>query len=207
MTQSNQTILYYVHDPMCSWCWGFVPTWERIQHKLPNHIEVRYVMGGLAPDSTAPMPKEMQKSLQGTWKDIQKRIPGTEFNFDFWKKCHPRRSTYPSCRAVLAAKSQNPDKEKPMIRAIQEAYYLNARNPSDDATLVAIAGELGLNEAYFEKDLNSAHTNKALKAEMRLSAEIGAQGFPSLILHTSKGYKSIPLDYNQAKVTLKALGG
>ena len=206
MTQSNQTILYYVHDPMCSWCWGFVPTWERIQHKLPGHIEVRYVMGGLAPDSTAPMPKEMQKSLQGTWKDIQKRIPGTEFNFNFWKDCHPRRSTYPSCRAVLAAKSQNADKEKPMIRAIQEAYYLNARNPSDDSTLIAIAGGLGLNEEYFEKDLNSPHTNKALKAEMRLSAEIGAQGFPSLILQTSKGYKSIPLDYNQAKVTLKALG-
>ena len=206
MNQTNQTILYYVHDPMCSWCWGFVPTWERIQHKLPGHIEVRYVMGGLAPDSTAPMPKEMQKALQGTWRDIQKRVPGTEFNFDFWKKCHPRRSTFPSCRAAIAVRIQNPDKEKLMFRAIQEAYYLNAKNPSDDETLIDIAESLGMNREYFAKDLNSPHTHKALKAEMRLSAEIGAQGFPSLILQTSKGYQSIPLDYNQANVTLKALG-
>ena len=205
MNQNNQTILYYVHDPMCSWCWGFVPTWERIQHKLPGHIEVRYVLGGLAPDSTAPMPKEMQMSLKNTWKAIQQRIPGTEFNFDFWKKCHPRRSTFPSCRAVIAAKSQNPDKELPMIRAIQEAYYLGVKNPSDDATLIELAAGLGLNKEYFTKDLNSAHTNKVLKAEMRLSAEIGAQGFPSLILQSPAGYKTLALDYNNANAVLKQL--
>ena len=22
--------LIYVHDPMCSWCWGFRPTFERL---------------------------------------------------------------------------------------------------------------------------------------------------------------------------------
>ncbi|RVU84175.1 DsbA family protein [Leucothrix sargassi] len=206
MNQNNQTILYYVHDPMCSWCWGFAPTWERIQHKLPGHIQVKYVLGGLAPDSTAPMPKEMQTALKSTWKAIQQRIPNTEFNYNFWKDCHPRRSTFPSCRAVIAARSQNPDKEKPMIRAIQEAYYLNAKNPSDDSTLIELAAGLGLNEEYFAKDLNSPHTNKALKAEMRLSAEIGAQGFPSLILQSPAGYQTLQLDYNNASAVLKQLG-
>lgn len=207
MNQNNQTILYYVHDPMCSWCWAFVPTWERILHKLPGHIEVRYVLGGLAPDSDAAMPQQMQTAIRGYWKDIQKRVPGTEFNFDFWKKCKPRRATFPSCRAVIAAKSQNPDKEKPMIRAIQEAYYLQAKNPSDDSTLIEIAGKLGLNEEYFAKDLNSPHTHKALKAEQRLSAEIGAQGFPSLILQSPAGYRTLMLDYNNASVVLKQLNG
>ncbi|MCP4060185.1 MAG: DsbA family protein, partial [Pseudoalteromonas sp.] len=23
----TQTKLIYVHDPMCSWCWGYKPTW------------------------------------------------------------------------------------------------------------------------------------------------------------------------------------
>mgnify|MGYP000853319151 FL=1 len=48
---SEARTLYYVHDPMCSWCWAFVPTWEQIQRELPNDIEVVYLLGGLAPDS------------------------------------------------------------------------------------------------------------------------------------------------------------
>ncbi|MFT6977114.1 MAG: putative protein-disulfide isomerase, partial [Shewanella psychromarinicola] len=24
------TTLYYVHDPMCSWCWGYRPTWDTL---------------------------------------------------------------------------------------------------------------------------------------------------------------------------------
>ncbi|MDF4306582.1 DsbA family protein, partial [Vibrio parahaemolyticus] len=23
--------LYYVHDPMCSWCWGYKPTIEKLK--------------------------------------------------------------------------------------------------------------------------------------------------------------------------------
>ena len=44
-----------------------------------------YVVGGLAPDSAEPMPEAMQLALQNTWRTIQSRIPGTEFNYDFWR--------------------------------------------------------------------------------------------------------------------------
>ena len=94
-------ILYYVHDPMCSWCWGFRPTWQKIQEGLSDDVEVRYLLGGLAPDSQEPMPKSMQLDIASYWGKIQQHISGTEFNFDFWEKCKPRRSTYPACRAVL----------------------------------------------------------------------------------------------------------
>ncbi|MEF1187337.1 DsbA family protein, partial [Vibrio sinaloensis] len=23
--------LYYVYDPMCSWCWGYKPTWRAVE--------------------------------------------------------------------------------------------------------------------------------------------------------------------------------
>ena len=46
---------------------------------------------------------------KSNWKRIQEVIPGTKFNYDFWTLCEPKRSTYPSCRAVICAKNQNPD--------------------------------------------------------------------------------------------------
>ncbi len=38
-----------------------------------------------------------------------------------------------------------------MIHAIQNAYYLRAMNPSDTATLIELAGEIGLNKQQFNR--------------------------------------------------------
>ncbi|WP_421713622.1 DsbA family protein [Alteromonas abrolhosensis] len=223
---SETRTLYYVHDPMCSWCWAFVPTWEQIQRELPNDIEVVYLLGGLAPDSDLPMPEQMKLTIAGYWQTIQDRVPGTQFNYDFWTQCQPRRSTYPSCRAVLAAKAQAKDSdeakvlEQAIIKAIQEGYYLNARNPSDFDTLIAFAKEIGLDAKRFELELNSESTIEKLKEEIQLSRSIGAQGFPSLILNSNKlaeadgvkaknvksaQWQNVPYDYNDASVTLRSL--
>lgn len=223
---SETRTLYYVHDPMCSWCWAFVPTWEQIQRELPNDIEVVYLLGGLAPDSDLPMPEQMKLTIAGYWQTIQDRVPGTQFNYDFWTQCQPRRSTYPSCRAVLAAKAQAKDSdeakvlEQAMIKAIQEGYYLNARNPSDFDTLIAFAKEIGLDAKRFELELNSESTIEKLNEEIQLSRSIGAQGFPSLILNSNKlaeadgvkaknvksaQWQNVPYDYNDASVTLRSL--
>jgi putative protein-disulfide isomerase len=205
MNQNNQMVLYYVHDPMCSWCWAFVPTWTKIKEALADRLEVRYVLGGLAPDSAQIMPKDMQTTISGSWKNIETRVPGTQFNFDFWTKCEPKRSTYPSCRAVIAARKQKPEIEREMILAIQKGYYLEARNPSDADMLIQLSGELGLDPIQFATDLASEETNKALHEEMSFGQSIGAQGFPSLVLKTPEGYGYIPLDYNDPSVVLNQL--
>lgn len=195
-------ILYYVHDPMCSWCWGFSPTWAKIHSQLPANVEIKYLLGGLAPDSQELMPDEMKQAISGYWQKVQQHIPGTEFNFDFWTKCQPRRSTYPSCRAVIAARKQKPEIEHAMIDAIQRAYYLHAKNPSDDETLIAIAKSLGLDVEAFENDLNADDTQQQLAKEMKFGREIGAQGFPSMLLEKNGQYEYVPLDYNDPNTTL-----
>ena len=115
------TELYYFHDPMCSWCWGFRPTLLKLLGELPDEIAVRSVVGGLAADSDAPMPAEQRIAIQDHWRRIEAML-GTEFNHDFWSCCEPRRSTYPACRAVIAAERQS--RGKAMTQAIQKAYYL-----------------------------------------------------------------------------------
>ena len=195
-------ILYYVHDPMCSWCWGFRPTWQKIQVALPQNIQVKYLLGGLAPDSNEPMPKAMQADIAGYWGKVQQHIPGTQFNFDFWDVCEPRRSTYPACRAVIAARKQNSSIEQAMIEEIQTAYYLNAKNPSDNETLIAIAKQLGLDEALFASDLDNEETQQQLEKEIRFAQQIGVRGFPSMILEKDGTYQYVPLNYNDPTAAL-----
>jgi len=188
--------LYYVHDPMCSWCWGFNPTWMNVINRLNSNIKIQYVLGGLAPDTDQPMPENMQTTICNTWRTIQSEIPGTEFNFDFWTQCKPRRSTYASCRAVIAANNQH--KAKDMLLAIQQAYYLHALNPSDDNTLIELARQLDMDSLQFEHDLNSATTKDRLIKEFELRDELYVHSFPSLVLNTHNQQHTIKIDYNNA---------
>ena len=203
--ESMPTTLYYVHDPMCSWCWGFRPTLDRLLTELPGQIGVKRLLGGLAPDSDEPMPTEMRGFLQQTWKKIAERIPGTEFNDDFWTRCKPRRSTYPACRAVIAARRQDPQLDREMTRAIQRAYYLEARNPSDRETLIALAQEIGANAEAFAPLLDAPETQAELEREMETGRAMGASSFPSLVLDTNGSRWRVPVDYLNAEAMLKTI--
>ena len=161
-------------------------------------MAVRRLLGGLAPDSDQPMAAEMQATLQATWRRIQETIPGTEFNFDFWEHCAPRRSTYPANRAVIAARAQNEACDDLMTGRIQRAYYLEARNPSDDDTLVALAAELGLDPERFRADLVSSTTQLALLEEIGASRAMGMNSFPSLAVLSDGVIRHVSLNYNDA---------
>ncbi|MGB5708981.1 MAG: DsbA family protein [Arenicellales bacterium] len=200
------TTLYYAHDPMCSWCWGFAPTWEILKRALikdyAGTLRVQQLLGGLAPDSDEPMPEDMQKYLQKTWATIQKRVPGTRFNFEFWERCAPRRSTWRACRAVIAARNQDLKFESVMIKAIQEAYYLYARNPSNFSTLAAIAEEIGVDRSRFSDELDAPETYEAHQNEIQQVRQLGIHGFPSLVLVRDSTAYGVLVDYSGTAKTL-----
>ncbi|BFM15801.1 DsbA family protein [Maricurvus nonylphenolicus] len=146
------------------------------------------------------MPQELQQKLQAIWQQIHTQL-GTEFNFDFWTKNQPRRSTYPACRAVIAASMQG--REEDMILAIQRAYYLRALNPSDTATHQQLAEELSLDVGQFMRDLESSSTERTLQQQINLSRQWPIAGFPSLVLQMNEAVVPISLDYRDCQSSLQ----
>ncbi len=202
MHESPSITLYYVHDPMCSWCWGFSPVWNQIKQQLPEQINLISWVGGLAPDSDEPMAQSMRDHLQATWKRISDVIPGTQFNFDFWTLNTPRRSTYAACRAVIAAR-QMADMEYEMTSAIQQAYYLQAKNPSDLETLNAAALSIGLDLAQFRQRMFSTQLMQDFESELHSVRNIGVNSFPSLVFKSGTSRFNIPINYTSAEVVLQ----
>jgi len=202
---SYNSKLTYVYDPMCSWCWGYAPTWLALKEQLQDILDVEYRVGGLAPDSSEPMPANMQSMLEQTWHTIADKL-GTEFNYNFWRDCQPRRSTYPACRATLLARKHN--KEPLMIAAIQTAYYLHAKNPSDTAVLAQLAEDIGLAEAtVFEQQLKTAELNLALIDELEYIRGLPVTGFPSLVLHHADKVVAIRVNYTEWQQTKAEIMG
>ena len=192
-----KSTLIYVHDPMCSWCWGFSEVYRQLVEKLPPGLKVERLVGGLAADSNVAMPEQMQMMLQQTWQRIEQMIPGVNFNFDFWSLNQPRRSTYPACRAVIAARERGDEYDLAMTQQIQLAYYQQARNPSDDETLIELAAEIGLDTPRFSTQLVASHTHQQLLAEIERARSIGIDSFPSLVLEQEGHYHQILTNYTE----------
>ncbi len=117
---------------MCSWCWGFAPGWRELVSEIPETVTVVDLMGGLAPDNEAPMDSAMRQYVQDAWGAVKART-GAEFNFEFWNKCEPKRSTYPACRAVIALLTDD---------------YLDSRWCFAEVALARMEGKVALEEIH-----------------------------------------------------------
>ncbi len=197
----QQARLYYVHDPMCSWCWGFRPTWLKLKAALPEQVVLITLLGGLAPDSNQPMHPVLRRQIEQTWQRIMQQIPGTQFNFDFWRINVPRRSTYPACRAAITAR-QMADLEAEMTLAIQQAYYLEARNPSDLDVLADCAGSIGIARDEFIEQVTSQQAQQNLVDELHRVRALGIDSFPSLLLEQGSARWNLPIRYTSEQAML-----
>lgn len=186
--------LIYVLDPMCSWCWAFRPQLQQFLSRHPE-LELDLILGGLAPDSDQPMPTAQRHQIEQIWHQIAEQT-GAEFNYEFWQKNTPRRSTYPACRAVIAA-DRLANKATEMVDAIQQAYYLRAMNPSDSSTLIQLAGELGISEGDFAEALAGEDVENQFKQDLSRARSMGISGFPALIVEIKGAYHALALGYTQ----------
>ncbi|TXL19946.1 disulfide bond formation protein DsbA [Methylococcaceae bacterium HT2] len=201
MQYENNT-LYYIYDPMCSWCYAFEQSLSSLQSQLPAELNFKAVLGGLVADSNIPMPAETQAMIQDAWRQIENTVPTVRFNFDFWANNTPYRSTYPACRAVLAAENQSSEFAQAMRKMIQQSYYQDAQNPSLDDALISCADQLALNIDQFTQDLHSPETNNKLSEHIQFSRLLGVSSYPSLRLILKDEIYTPPVDYLDSTKTI-----
>jgi putative protein-disulfide isomerase len=204
MQYENNT-LYYIYDPMCSWCYAFEQSLHAIKLQLPTQLNFKTVLGGLAADTDAPMPEATRSMIQQAWRQIESTVPNIRFNFNFWSNNTPYRSTYPACRAILAAENQSPGLADAMRIMLQQAYYQDTKNPSLEATLLACAQQLALNIDQFTLDLCSSEINQQLNQHIQLSRMMQATSFPSIRLILKDELYTLPLNYINPGETLDQL--
>ncbi|MEM1412047.1 MAG: DsbA family protein [Pseudomonadota bacterium] len=195
----------YVMDPMCGWCYGFQPELDDFLAEHPA-AELVWIMGGLAPDSQTPMDEALRETIASYWHQIEAKTRVT-FNHEFWTRNTPYRSTYPACRAVIAAEQLQAGSARSMVKAIQSAYYREARNPALEATLIACAGAIGFDEAAFAEVLASAETEQRFQQQLALTRRLQVRGFPALFFVDAEG-RAYPLamGYTPADEMAQRLG-
>ena len=92
-----------------------------------------------------------------------------------------------------------------MIRAIQAAYYQQAKNPSLPETLQACAREIGLDAETFSEDLKSSAIESELQQQMQQARSMDVYSYPSLRLAHNNTVFPVAIDYLDYRAMLETI--
>jgi putative protein-disulfide isomerase len=174
-------ILWYVADPMCSWCWGFSPVIEVVREAYRERLKIALVLGGLRPGESVPMTAQARDDILHHWHQVQVRT-GQPFRFDHALPDGFIYDTEPASRAVVTAGSLDPAHIFDLFKAIQAAFYAEGRDVTQASVLAELAAGLGIDAAVFLQAFDSESARARTQAHFLQARKMGVRGFPALIL-------------------------
>ncbi|WP_268797341.1 DsbA family protein [Pseudomonas huanghezhanensis] len=173
--------LLYVMDPMCSWCWGFAPVADALVEQaraagLPLHL----VVGGLRTGSGAALEPGTKRYILEHWQAV-KDTTGQSFRFEDALPEGFVYDTEPACRAVVAARSLDPDIAWKLVKEIQQAFYLEGRDVTRGSVLAELAEKAGLPRIVFAEAFDNPEQIAATASDFSWVQDLGIAGFPTLL--------------------------
>jgi putative protein-disulfide isomerase len=180
-------------DPHNIWCWGCEPTVRRLQIVYADSVELRVRQGGLFEDFS-PFREQWARMSGGRWTDsvraffeavaAQHQMPMDSDRMiasvdDF-------NSTWPACIAAKAADLQGPHLGRRFLRALREAWCLDARAIHRVGVQTDVAREAGLEVDGFARALEDGTAKQAFESDRKECERLGVTGFPTFTIGTGE---------------------
>ena len=172
--------LIYIGDPMCSWCYGIAPEWQKIKTQYQGKLEIEYVMGGLRPYYEKPM-SEMKDFLTDHWKHVYE-ASNQPFNYEILNRSDLNYDTEPPSRAVVVIQSLNPNAVGSFFAEVQSLFYYDNKNMNESKSYHTLLEKYNVNTDEFDKLFNSDEMRQATKTGFNKAKSLGVASFPTVLL-------------------------
>jgi predicted DsbA family dithiol-disulfide isomerase len=160
--------ILYVTDPVCSACWLMEPAWRKLLFHYGDHLNVRYVYGGLVPswddfhDRGAGIRKPADVAAH--WAEVARKSR-QPIDPRVWLD-DPLTSSYPPSIAGHAVRLLAPEREGSFLRRVKEAVFLAARNISRLDVLLECAVAEGLDPRQFAMLYTSGVAERSFRRDL-----------------------------------------
>ncbi|MGV8917419.1 MAG: DsbA family protein [Pseudomonas sp.] len=166
---------------MCSWCYGFAPVAEAlVEQARAAGVELHLVVGGLRTGGGAALEPTTQRYILEHWHSVAEST-GQPFRFEGALPEGFVYDTEPACRAVVTARSLDPDSAWTLVHLIQQAFYAQGRDVTQASVLVELAEQAGLPRIEFAEAFDSVEQATATAADFTWVQDLGIAGFPTLL--------------------------
>jgi putative protein-disulfide isomerase len=189
------TTLHYIYDPLCGWCYGAAPLLKAARQVLAVQAHGGGMMTGANRQQVTPQLRAYVQQHDARIAQLTGQPFGPAYNDGLLHDTAAILDTEPPTAAVLAAEAIA-GRGLDMLAAAQTAHYVDGRRIAERATLIEIAGEIGLDAAAFAVEYDSQlgdAVHRHIQTTRRLMAQVGARGFPSFVLETDGALHSIDL--------------
>jgi putative protein-disulfide isomerase len=194
----------YVGDPMCSWCWGFAPTLQRMEEVY--EIPVRLVAGGLRPGPSAQVLDDgLAEVLEHHWREVE-RASGQPFDHAFLARRDGwRYDTELPDTAVVAMRSIDATSAIPFHTRLQRAFYAEGVDITDSGEYPRLVEAFGLDGGAFVELLLSEEMRRQAWEDFAEARSLGVGGFPTLLARDGEQWTVVTRGFAPAERLLPAL--
>ena len=176
--------LHYIYDPLCGWCYAVAPLVKSARTVIPITLHGGGMMTGARRQKITP---EWKAYVGPNDRQIT-QVTGQMFGDAYLNGLLNDQSAWldsePPTAAVLAAEQVNAA-GLDMLARLYEAHYLEGRRIADEAVLIDLAQEVGLDRDAFSEALGmlrGAAVNRHFTESREFLGKSGARGFPTFVL-------------------------
>jgi putative protein-disulfide isomerase len=171
--------LLYIADPLCSWCYGFGPQIDLLRTRFAD-VPLNLMMGGLRAYNTQVMDDSLKEYLRTAWLRVGE-ASGQPFSDAALARKGFVYDTEPPCRAVVTARTLQPQLAWPLMKAVQRGFYALGKDVTQPEVLADIAQETGFDRATFLQALTSREMQDEAANDFASVKQLGISGFPALL--------------------------
>jgi len=187
--------LYYVTDPICSHCWALEPVLRKFEAQYGHYFNMHTLMGGLLEnwDGFADTANGISNpaDVAGHWREVgeHSRMP---IDGTLWHD-NPIESSFIPSRVFKVIHKQNPALANTFLRRSREALFAFNKNIAQDAILIDLVNEVGLNGDEIVKQSKLPEADTSLQEDFQLVRQLGVRGFPTIVMlnEEKKGVKIV----------------
>ncbi|NUT85956.1 DsbA family protein [Pseudomonas corrugata] len=175
------TTLHYIYDPLCGWCYGAKPLVQAARAVLPVIAHGGGMMTGA---NRQPVSPQLRNYVMPHDRRIAE-YTGQPFGEAYFEGLlRDERAVFdsaPPIAAILAAE-QLGGRGLDLLERLQTAHYVEGRRIADETVLLELAQAIGLESKAFQSVFTVVDVEAHIKASRALLAQVGGQGFPTLVL-------------------------
>lgn len=190
------TTLLYGFDPLCGWCYGFVPALRNLRAEMPDLV-IRPVMGGLVTGSRIGRYADLADYIRAASARMT-QVTGMVLSPAFHERILGSNDVVASsvipCAAILHVRQTAPDRAADFATALIMAHFAEGEDLNDRAVLQRVARQVGLTVDFPHAKPHDVPPD--LAGEFSAARAMGIDSYPTLII-ASKGKETrLPTSYD-----------
>ncbi len=182
-------------DPLCGWCWGAAPAFEKI---TAAGLSLEIVCSGLFIGDRLMTPEFADYAWQSDQRIglMTGQIFSREYNEKVLRNFETKFDSGPATLAVTAVQMREPEKALKVLHALQAARWVAARDITSEEVVAAVLRESGVDgntvEVFLAEDQEIIdELNNRANFAREVLTQVDARGVPTVVRIGERSFEKI----------------